>query len=141
MSTHERIRGEDEIVSSSDRSFGLVFAGFFVVLALWRWWNGWTPWGYSWLGLAAAFAALAVIAPAILAPLNRFWIKLGLLMNRVVSPLMLAMLFFVVVTPIGLIMRLIGKDLLRLRHEPGARSYWIERDPPGPPPDTMKNQF
>jgi hypothetical protein len=85
--------------------------------------------------------AVALLRPNVLAPLNRIWTKLGLLMATVVSPIVLGLLFFIVVTPVGLLMRLVGKDPLRLRHDSGANSYWIVRQPPGPPGDTMRDQF
>lgn len=141
MSTHERIDRHEEVVGSSDRAFGLVFAGVFTVLTLLKLWRGWTEWGYVWLALAAGFAAVAMAAPSLLAPLNRLWLKFGLLLHKVVNPIIMGLLFYAVVTPIGLLMRSTGKDILRLKREAGAKSYWIERTPPGPAPDTMKNQF
>lgn len=140
-STHERLKREETVVGSSDRAFGLVFAGFFALLTLLKLWRGWSAWGWIFLGAAAAFAALALLAPGLLAPLNRTWLKLGLALHKVVTPIVMAMLFYLVITPMGVAMRLMGKDLLRLKRDPGARTYWIERQPPGPPPDTMKNQF
>jgi len=77
---------------------------------------------------------------AALAPLNKWWTKLGLLLYRVVSPIVLGLLFYVTLTPIALVMRLLGKDPLRLRRDPDAASYWIDRSPP-PAPESMKNQF
>jgi len=128
------------VESSSDRSFGLVFAGFFAILAAY---NGWRL-GGRWpvyLAIAAVFLALALLRPQVLAPLNRLWAKLGQLLAMVVSPIVLGLMFFLVVTPVGLLMRLVGKDPLRLRRESGAGSYWIVRQPPGPPGDSMGEQF
>jgi len=142
LSTHERIARDEAVSGSSDRSFGLVFAGFFSLLTLLKLvWSGWSPSGWVYLGLALAFAAVALTIPAVLAPLNRLWMKLGLLLHRIVSPLVMGMLFYTVVTPIGLLMRALGKDLLRLKRDPAAESYWIMREPPGPAPETMKQQF
>lgn len=141
VSTHERIERQEEVVGSSDRTFGFVFAGFFSILTVLKWWKGWTEFGLVWLGLALVFLALALTVPRVLAPLNRLWTKLGLLLHRVVNPIIMGLLFFLVVTPIGLIMRATGKDLLRLKRPKDQKSYWIERTPPGPAPDTMKNQF
>jgi hypothetical protein len=141
LSTHERIAREETVSGSSDRSFGLVFAGFFTILLLLKLWSGWSTSGWVYLGLALGFAAVALTVPGILAPLNRLWMKFGLLLHRIISPLVMGMLFYTVVTPIGLLMRALGKDLLRLKHDPGAPSYWIERTPPGPAPETMKQQF
>ena len=137
---HEDLSRQQHVEGSSDRSFGVVFSAVFLVVACWpllhrespRWWA---------LGVAAAFAAIAYLKPELLAGLNRQWIKLGLLLGRIVSPLALGILFYCVMAPIGLVMRLTGKDPLRLRLDPGAASYWIPRKPPGPPPDSMTNQF
>lgn len=141
MSTHERIDRHEEVVGSSDRSFGFVFAGVFTIITLVKLWRGWSDWGYLWLGLAVAFAVAAAAAPSILAPLNRIWLKIGLALHKVMTPLIMGLLFFLVVTPIGLIMRATGKDILRLKRSPEEKSYWIDRTPPGPAPDSMKNQF
>ena len=141
MSTHERIDRHEEVVGSSDRSFGFVFAGVFTIITLVKLWRGWTDWGYLWLGLAIAFAVAAAAAPSILAPLNRLWLKIGLALHKVMTPLIMGLLFFLVVTPIGLVMRASGKDMLRLKRAPEDKSYWIDRTPPGPAPDSMKNQF
>jgi Saxitoxin biosynthesis operon protein SxtJ len=133
-------RSADEIHPGSDRHFGLVMAAFAAVvgcLPLLRaapphWWL---------LAVAAAFAALAVVAPRLLFPLNYLWFRLGLLLHRIMSPLVIGAVFFLCVTPIGLIMRLLGKDVLSLRRRADLQSYWIARDPPGPEPGTMTNQF
>ena len=91
--------------------------------------------------MAAVFAALALTWTAALAPLNKWWTKLGVLLYRVVSPIALGLMFYVAVVPVGLLMRVLGKDPLRLRRDPDAASYWIDRTPPGPTPESMKNQF
>jgi len=138
---HHELRGRAAPTeSSSDRSFGLVFAGFFVILAAYNWWHQ-GRWWPAQIVIATAFLAVALLRPNILAPLNRMWTKLGLLMAMVVSPIVLGLLFFVVVIPVGLLMRLSGKDPLRLRDGSGAGSYWIVRQPPGPAGDTMGDQF
>jgi hypothetical protein len=77
----------------------------------------------------------------LLRPFNRLWFRFGLLLSRVVNPLVMGLLFYFTVTPIGLIMRALGKDPLRLRFDRGARTYWIDRQPPGPEPETMRQQF
>lgn len=138
--THEDFSRQEDIKPSSDRSFGLVIAAFFLIIAFWplihaepvRWWA---------LGVAAIFAALTLLWTAALAPLNKLWMKLGVLLYRVVNPIVLGLLFYVTVTPIALLMRMLGKDPLRLRRDPDAPSYWIDRTPPGPTPESMKNQF
>jgi len=138
--THEDFSRQEKIKPSSDRSFGLVIATFLLVIAFWpllrgepvRWWA---------LAVAAVFAALALLWTAALAPLNKCWTKLGVLLYRVVSPIVLGLLFYVAVMPVGLLMRALGKDPLRLRRDPDAASYWIDRTPPGPTPHSMNNQF
>lgn len=93
------------------------------------------------LATGAAFAAVAFLAPVLLAPLNRVWTLLGILLHRVTSPVALGVMFFLIITPLALVMRWLGKDLLRLGLDRAAPSYWIERSPPGPRPDTFTDQF
>lgn len=129
-----------QVQGSSDRSFGFVFAVVFAIIALYPLVNsnGIRIWA---IAASGVFLLLAVLVPHILAPVNRLWTKFGLLLNKIVSPIALGILFFLVVTPTGLLMRLFGKDPLRLRFDPAAESYWIKRDPPGPTADSLKNQF
>ncbi len=124
----------------SDRSFGLVFAAVFTLFGGWPVVSGRAP---HWIALAvaAAFGLAALVAPRMLHPLNIVWFRLGLLLHRIVSPLVMGAVFFLCVTPIGLIMRMRGKDLLSLRRQDTSRTYWIVRDPAGPDPATMKKQF
>jgi hypothetical protein len=137
---HEFQAREEVVKTSSERSFGLVFAGFFALLGALSLYHGGTRW-YYWLPVAALFAVLAYAAPSVLAPLNRLWAKFGHLLHMVISPLLLGLLFYGCVTPIGFLMRLTGKDPMRRKFEPAAKSYWIIREPPGPAPETFKNQF
>jgi len=137
---HEDLNRDQHVEGSSDRSFGLVFAAVFLVIAgiplfhgeAIRWWSA---------GMAAVFALVALVKPALLSGLNRLWMKLGILLGKVVSPIALGILFYIVITPIGAMIRLGGKDPLRLKFDPDAESYWIPREPPGPPPGSMNNQF
>jgi len=137
---HELRRPSETAAGSSDRSFGLVFAGFFAVLALHNWWRA----GHLWpiyLATAVVFLATALLRPILLRRLNRAWTKLGTLLGSIATPIVMALLFFLVITPIGLLMRLTGKDTLRLRGARKGDSYWIMRDPPGPPGESMSEQF
>ena len=135
---HEDIERPAEVRSGSDRSFGLVFAVVFAVIALWstpgggevRWWA---------VTMAALFAFVAVARPGLLAPLNRLWFRFGLLLGRVTTPLVLGLIFFLVVTPTALLMRLTGRDVLRLRAGQGAE--WITREPGANRGDQMTRQF
>jgi hypothetical protein len=97
-----------------------------------RWWS---------LPVGAAFLLGALLFPRILGPLNRLWLTLGLALHAVVGPVIMGLLFYSTVTPMGIVMRWLGKDLLRLRLDTSARTYWIERRPPGPAADTMSRQF
>lgn len=125
---------------SSDRAFGLVFATVFLLVALYpllfgagiRWWAA---------VVAAVFGACAVAVPRLLAPLNRAWTRFGLVLHKIVSPVVLGIMFFGVILPTGLLMRLLGKDPLRLAFDPAAPSYWITRQPPGPAPESFPDQF
>ena len=77
----------------------------------------------------------------VLRPLNKLWFKFGLLLHAIINPIVLGAMFFVAVTPMALVMRLAGKKLLNMDYEPNAKSYWIERKPPGPPPESVRRQF
>jgi len=138
--THEAFERDEEIVAGSDRSFGLVMAGAFSVVTALNAWHAGRIWPWT-AGVAAAFLVAALLRPALLNPLNRLWLKFGLLLHRIVNPVIMALVFYGTVLPTGLVLRAMGKDLLRLRREPEADSYWIVRTPPGPAPETMKDQF
>jgi large-conductance mechanosensitive channel len=79
--------------------------------------------------------------PTALKPLNRMWFQFGLLLHKVVNPIVMAFVFFGAVLPTGFVMRSLGKDPMRLKYQPDANSYWIERRPPGPAPESLKDQF
>ena len=137
---HEDLSRDQHVEGSSDRSFGLVFAAAFAVIGAWPLLGGAAPrwWAFA---IGAGFGAVALAKPALLSGLNRQWLKLGLLLGRIVSPVALAVLYYAVFVPVGLVMRAAGSDPLRLKREPAAASYWRRREPPGPPPDSMTNQF
>ncbi len=138
--SHEVLSREETAVAGSDRTFGLVMAGALAAATALNFWRGGTWWPWSG-GLAALFLAAALLRPALLNPLNHAWLKFGMLLHKVVNPLVMALMFYGAVWPTGLVMRMLGKDLLRLKRQPDATSYWIERQPPGPLPETMKDQF
>jgi hypothetical protein len=137
---HENFDRDDSPEPGTERGFAIVLAAACAIAAsinLWhqgRWW----PWL---AGVAVLFLATGWLRPGILKPLNLLWFKFGLLLHRVITPLVMGLLFFVTVWPTGLVMRAFGQDLLRLRREPEAESYWIVRKPPGPAPESMKDQF
>ncbi len=130
----------DSKPTSSDRNFGFVFAAALTTIAFLpllhrappRWWA---------FGLAVAFAAAALIRPQILYPLNRAWFAFGQLLHRVMSPLVMGLIFFLCITPIAWIMRWRGSDLLSLKRRPDLKSYWIERPVTPPDAQSMRNQY
>ena len=125
---------------STDRAFGLVMAAFFAVVGFWPLPSGSDPYWWS-IAVSGAFALTAMTRPGVLAPLNRLWTAFGLLLHKITNPIFLGAIYFVAVVPTGLILRALGKDLLRTRFDRDAETYWIKRDPPGPPPATMTRQF
>lgn len=128
------------IKTSSDRSFGLVFAAVFTLISLFPLLHGGSIRRWAVI-IALVLVTLAFMAPVVLAPANRLWASFGMLLHRFVSPIALGILFFLVVTPTGYLMRRLGADLLRLHKDPTTPSYWINREPPGPPPDSLNRQF
>ncbi|WP_135081574.1 SxtJ family membrane protein [Terasakiella sp. SH-1] len=132
-----------EIEGSSDRSFGLTVGGILALIEAYRLWssNMLDTIGIVLLSIALPLLILGLTYPALLAPLNKAWMKLGFIMFKVVNPVIMFAVYVLTIIPIGLLLRLFGKDPLHLKLEPNAKSYWIERDPAGPSPETMKNQF
>ena len=136
--THEHLKPADDVKVGSERAFGIVFAVVFVIIGL-------APLLYDgplriWsLGVCAGFLGAAFILPSALKPLNLVWFKFGLLLHKVVNPLIMGLMFFVVITPIGLLMRATGKDPLARKLDLAAKTYWIPRD--AEKAGTMKNQF
>lgn len=142
-SLHENLSRSEEVKGSSDRGFGLTVGGILVVLAGVR---GWRHDAFGTVemvlaGIGVCLFVMGLIAPARLAFLNRAWTKLGLIMFKVVNPVVLALMYVVTIVPIGLIMRVCGRDPLLLRLDPSASTYWVRRDPPGPAPESMTHQF
>jgi Saxitoxin biosynthesis operon protein SxtJ len=126
--------------AGGDRSFGVVFAAAFIVVGLWPLLGGHSPRFWA-LAIACSFAVVAMLAPWSLRPLNLLWGRFGALMHRIVTPLIMGAVFFLTVLPTAIIVRLRGKDPLRLKRNVDAASYWIERYPPGPDAQTMTRQF
>jgi hypothetical protein len=137
---HEQFRAEAPVKSSSNRAFGLVFTAVFTIIGVWPWWKtgGFHEWA---LVTAAVFLAVTFTVPRALAPLQWIWMRFGALLHGVMNPVFLGLMFFVAVVPTGLIMRALGKRPLKLAFDKNTTSYWINREPPGPAPETMKNQF
>jgi hypothetical protein len=121
---------------SSNRSFGVVFFVFFLIISLFpllndndiRYWS---------LILSIIFLVLGLLSSNLLTPLNNFWFKFGILLGKVISPFIMGIIFFIIVTPIGIIMKILKKELLNLKFN-NKKTYWIEKNGPK---SKMKNQF
>jgi len=124
----------------ANRTFGWFFAAELAVVAAYAYWKAWSEIALVALVVAILSAAAALLAPQLLAPLNRLWYGLGMLLARIVSPIVLGIIFFVLIIPIALITRLFGRDELKLKRR-SVGSYWIDRSPPGPKPNSLKNQY
>lgn len=138
---HDDLSRNHAQARSSDRSVGVVFVLIALVAGGALLWNQAYLAGAGVLALGVVLIALTVAAPHRLRPLARAWLGLGMVMHSIVSPVVMGIIFFLVVTPTGLIMRLLGKRPLQLKFEPELSSYWLKREPPGPDPETMKHQF
>ena len=122
---------------SSNRNFGLVFFIVFLIVSIW-------PLTYDepvriWTAImSSVFLILGLMNSKLLTPLNKLWFKFGMILGAIVSPVVMGVVFFLVVTPIGLIMKIMGKDLLNKKYDKKKRTYWIKRDTLI---GTMKRQF
>lgn len=137
---HENFSRDEEVRGSSDRSFGVVFTVVFALIGLFPLLGGGELRLWA-LGVAGAFLLAALVVPRVLAPLNRLWFRFGMLLHRVVSPLVMGIVYFAVFTPLGALMRALGKRPLALSFDRSAESYWIVRESAEPPSETMKRQF
>ena len=138
--THERLTREKQVAPGSERSFAIVMSLALVVIGCINFWHNGRIW--PWLGVVIVLLVIAgCFAPALLRPVNRLWFQFGLLLHAVVNPLVMGLVFFGAVLPTGFVMRALGKDPLRLKIEGNRESYWVKRRPPGPAPETMKDQF
>ena len=126
----------DDIKISSNRSFGIVFFIVFLLIALYPLTNSQDIRIWSVI-ISIIFLVLGLFNSKILTPLNKLWFKFGIFLGKIISPIIMGIIFFLVVTPIGLLMRLLGKDLINLKYS-NNKSYWIEKKGPK---SKMKNQF
>jgi hypothetical protein len=140
LDLHEDFIRNDEIIGSSDRTFGLTLAGVGLLIGTIKLWRGQNS-AWWWLVAAAILLATAVIYAPALAPLNRLWLRFGLVLYKVINPIIMAFIFIAAVMPTGLLMRALGKDPLRLKRDAGAASYWIAREPADARANPMKHQF
>ena len=125
----------------SNHRYGYQFGAAALILALVAWWRGWWTW-LLWVFflLAILHLALAVLAPQVLAPVNRAWMGFGHVLSRVVAPVVLGLMFLLLITPIALFFRLLGRDELRLRIDSDT-SYWVVRKDSEPTPDSFQKQY
>ncbi len=140
MQTHENVSSFRKVVLGSNRKFGLTFGALFALLGIWPLVHANSP-KWVFLALAVAFAAAALFKPGWLTPFNRAWFKLGLILNQFVNPIIMGLMFFAAVTPLGWYLRKKGQDLLRLKMEPEAETYRIERQPPRAGEGALTKQF
>ena len=126
----------DDVKISSNRSFGIVFFIVFLLISIYPLINNESIRIWS-LAVSLIFLVLGIINSNLLSPLNKLWFKFGIFLGKIIAPIIMGVIFFLVVTPIGLIMRLLGKDVLNLKFS-DCKSYWIEQTGPK---SKMKNQF
>ncbi len=140
MKTHENIMGKQDIQIGSNKSFGIVFAVVFLIIALWPLLDGgrFRVWA---LVTGIILFIISFIYPSIFKPFNHIWFKFGLLLGKIVTPIVMGFLYFFTITPTALIMRTLKKRPLDLEFDDSLDSYWKYRDPPGPSSESMKNQF
>jgi len=117
----------DAVSVGSERSFGIVFSVVFALIGLWPLIHGAQPRWWA-IAVAAVFLSAGLLFPLVLKPLNIIWFKFGMLLGRIVGPIVMGLIFFIAVTPTALIFKLRRKDLLKLAQDPDARTYWIARD-------------
>lgn len=125
----------------SNRSFGLTFTVVFALVGAWLAWKS-NSWWMAFFGAAALFFVVSFAAPGILHPLNALWMRFGALLHHIVNPIVLGVIYFAVMTPTALVLRLRGRDALDRTFDANARSYWKQREPPGPDPEkSFPRQF
>jgi hypothetical protein len=129
-----------EVTVGSERGFGLVFSAVFFVLGLYPLLNDGKVFHWA-LGVSVIFLLLALLVPTSLAIPNRLWFRFGMLLSKIVNPLIMGIIFFIVLTPFGLLKRVFCRDPGTRKLQPGAESYWQPRDEKNNPMGSMKNQF
>lgn len=130
----------EDIPPPSDRSFGLVLAAVFAIIGLYPLINQ-SPVRLWSIAIGGAFTLAALLVPKVLRPANLLWFRIGLLMHRIVNPVVMGAIYFVVIVPAGLAWRAVKRDPLRLRPDDAIPTYWIKRTPPGPASDSLRHPF
>ena len=136
----ERVGYGEALKTSSDRTFGMVFTVFWSIVAVAPIRKGGSIRIWAVI-LAAAFLICILVRPGLLGPLNRLWQKFARLLQTLTNTIVMTILYFSTIVPFWLIMRMMNRDVLRLRWDRTSASYWIPRNPPGPSPESMKDQF
>lgn len=135
----ETDRQIEVVHKTSNRSFGIVMTVFFGAVGLLPLLKNTEP-KYWAVVISGLFLLATAVVPKLLTPLNKFWFKLGVVLHKVMSPLILGTMFYLILTPMALILRMLKWDALRIRKST-ATSHWILRTPPGPAPESLNNQF
>ena len=117
----------NKIKISSNRNFGLFFFVVFLIVGIWPLTSGESI-RIWFINISAIFLILGLMNSKLLTPLNKLWLKLGIILGAVIAPIVMGVVFFLVVTPIGLVMRLLGKDLINKKYDKKIKTYWIDRD-------------
>lgn len=139
-SFHESFASYDEVKQGSNRSFGYFFGGIFLLYACFPFFKG-HPVRIWALILGLAFLVVTIFFPHALKPLNYAWFRFSMLLSKIMNPIVMGILFFVIITPLGILMRLSGGDPLKLKWKKDVKSYWLPRTPPGPAPEKMANPY
>ncbi len=137
---HEHFQREEKLDTASDRGFGLVMAAVFLLLAAFASYHNHVTKALILLVVAVVFLFTAIIHPERLSMLNLLWTRFGLLLHKITNPILMLLIYLTAIVPMGLLLKLFGKDPLNRKFQPYAESYWITRQP-GPLPETMRNQF
>ena len=142
QSVHDSFIARTRVKESSDRSFGLTVGIALAIIGGVRLYlHGLAAAEIGLFAVALLLIVTSLVAPRFLKPANRIWLKIGHLLFKIFSPVMMALIFALAIVPVGLLMQLFGKDSLHLKFDARAKTYWMEKDPPGPAPETMKYQF
>ena len=126
-----------KISMGSDRNFGYVFAAIFLIFSLWPMTSGKGP-VHLLLLISIAFLLTSFFKPKIFKPLNKIWFKFGILLGSIIAPIVMMAIFFLIITPIGIMMRLLKKDIIKKNYDPNISTYWVECEKKT---GSMKNQF
>jgi hypothetical protein len=129
-----------DIKVSSTRSFAVVFCVVFALIGLLPLISGGGVRAWA-LAVSAVFLFFTFFFTSVLQPLNILWFRFGMLLSRIVNPIVMLLIYALTIVPFGVAARVFGKDLLKLKLEPNSKSYWIERQPPGPAPESIEQQF